>query len=153
MSGLTPLLELIPKTFDQSDRATIKLDSHILEDIASAVLNHWGFEQPFFLDLWHLPPTFRCENGSHPFVTFNDYAQDRDLRLIPVTGLDSTRTAAYQSAVAHVVKENSQGACIRLLSRDLHSTTLKEDLCELLQYLNLTPSETDLIIDYQYIIG
>ena len=153
LSGLTPLLELVPNPFIKASQSVNLSLSDILGDIADSVLMHWGYDRPFFLDLWHLPWDLQKEDEIHPFVTFNSCALARGLHFIPVTGLDVTRTPAYQSAISDLVKLNGRGVCFRLLSKDLQAANLFDDLDILLQNLNIGPNDVDLIVDQQYFDG
>lgn len=148
---LTPLIELVPENFVQVDAKghTTKLSkSNVTNKVAGQLFKCWG-ERPFFIDLWNLPRDILTAGSNHPLNLLAQYASVMKLSLIPVTGL--TRDQAYQFTVGEVLKMFNLGACLRISPEDIKRPTIHRDLSDILTFLNLTPEETDLLVDFQII--
>jgi hypothetical protein len=75
-----------------------------------------------------------------------DEIRARKLNVIPVTGLN--RDVAYQEAVADAEDQDRRGICLRITTEDFEeSDNIEGELSELLAKLQVTASETDLILD------
>jgi hypothetical protein len=147
---LTPLIEIVPTAFDPQRSGKAKSVDDVLSQTADDILNYWGLDR-VFVDLWLLPPEVRSINGRHPFETLGEHARQRQLSLIPVTGLDRSRDASYQSAVASLLRTDHLGGCIRLQLNDMQRSNLQSNLDRLLVNLNLSPEKVDLLVDCQIV--
>lgn len=153
-SSITPLLELVPTSFVRKNKKTKQKESrqpeYVLKEISKNIFRYWGRMKPIFLDGWHIEQKI-CLASSHPLIYLGNHARGFGLKIVPVTGLDNKRTDEYQHAVKSLVKQGSEGVCIRLLINDIYSDQFGKNLNSLLKRLDIQPCEADLVIDYQLI--
>jgi hypothetical protein len=147
-ASITPLVELTPKSSGPRSDGSRPTVSETLCKVASDLVANWGW-RPVFFDLMHLNEMMRSDDGLPALVYLSRQARSRGASIIPVTGL--RRGIASREAAASTAAEGSCGACIRLNRGDLDRLTLRSDLDALLSQLGLEPSQTDLIIDLQFI--
>jgi hypothetical protein len=141
-------VEVTPKSFAHRGDGSVPTVSEALGKVAKDLVASWGW-RPAFFDLLHLNENLRSGDGLPALVYLAREARSRGASIIPVTGLGRGR--ASKEAVALVAAEGSCGACIRLYGRDLERPTLNSDLDTLVSQLALDPSQTDLIIDIQFV--
>ena len=148
-SKLTPLIEIPPIPWDYDSGGPLKtIDEHLSKTVEN-ILSAWGGEKrPLFIDLCFIDAEERMLGGEHPLIFLIEEAKQKDLLLIPVTGLD--RDAAYQSAVISTVPINDMGVCVRIEGDDF-SDTLDDDLNRLIHSFGMSASKMDLIIDLKSI--
>ena len=145
-SSMTPLIEVpsIPWDFT-ADVASGTIDDH-LEDVAENIDTTWG-KTLLFVDLTWMDPADRMADGRHPVTYVFDEMRARGIEGIPVTGL--ARDPAYQTAVAGVVATDGRGVCIRIEETDFEDVAnLQPSLDAVLAQLGLSPSATDILLDF-----
>lgn len=149
---ITPLLELTPKLFapkrTKKNELRIPDPNQVLTEAADDMYRCWG-QAPFLLDLWHLNPLPQTSAGLHPLAFLAERCRMWRLPMIPVTGLQ--RPNAYQDAVSSIVSADNRGICVRLLVADLGRGNLDADLSGLLRRFGVSHSQTDLLVDCQFI--
>lgn len=146
---LTPLLEVQPVAWDfKLKKPKRSLDVHLQSQI-DGIAKAWTGEGPVFLDAGSLDGT-PAPNGQ-PAVAFAlDRARALQVRAVPVTA--PSRSASEQAAVAAAVKQDGRGVCFRLGPNDYgQEDALKVKLAELQASLSVSPSEVDLVLDFQVI--
>ncbi|MDO8549999.1 MAG: beta family protein [Ignavibacteria bacterium] len=119
-----------------------KLDPHILSSIGY-ILKHWSPERLLFIDGYMIQEDGVLQNGMHPIeYIFNELLSKR-FNVLPsisnITGLD------YNAAIKSVCQEVQKGVCIRIFRRPTNQINFEID--RLLNYLELSPIEVDLVID------
>jgi Beta protein len=62
-SGITSLIELCPSAFNKKESSSVKPESIVSKK--SVALTSAFNQNPFMVDLVHIPETIRCSNGSH----------------------------------------------------------------------------------------
>jgi hypothetical protein len=139
---LTPLIEFPPGMFsspenDNDFRGT-------LIRAASDIHKAWGARRAF-CDLGLMPPAAEAAGIGHPVSLLWEYARRHHLNLVPVIALRAS--GRYQAAAARVIDRDNGGACIRVTSEQLHSTTFGRDLADLMASCRVTPATVDLVID------
>jgi hypothetical protein len=142
--ALTPLLEIQPLPWDFKKGDFKKSLKEHLDDYVEQVFGTWN-SQPAFADLELIDPTFRLAGGVHPVRAVFDAARARGAQLIPVTALD--RDAAYNAAVAHVVKADGRGVCLRVRQAALFDDDLDKMLKTILATLKVARRDVHLVID------
>jgi hypothetical protein len=147
---MTPLIEVIPPKFMiEKNTIVLKNDSEIRarsRTLIDKLRDSWALRSTF-LDFQHLIGVYPREAVGLPIRCMGEHAAALDLNVIPVTGL--RRGTHYQSSIASIVRTLGKGACIRLEITDLNDPKLTSKLQKLIKQLGLTPSEMDLIVDYQ----
>jgi hypothetical protein len=137
---LSPLIELIPKSFT-ADSIEKKGSLQIaLGDAASQISACWG-RAPVFLDLSHLETGL--PKAALPVLA--SQARIYHVCSIPVTNFGME--AEFQSAVASLVSQDRNGVCIRLTIADIRSPRLQERLRRLLHTIGVGYEESHLIVD------
>ena len=149
-AALTPLIEIPPIPWDfEQDEPAKTIDQH-LAPVAKSLDDAWAGDRPFFIDLLWIPDTEVMNDGRQPLSFLCDAARERNLRLIPVTG--TRRAEGYQGAVRDAVRADNLGFCIRIEGEDLADLArLRDTVDNLLEFVALTPRETDLLIDFNEI--
>jgi Beta protein len=160
---ITPLIEITPKSFLAKKRdkgiSSPEPDSLIpdgnnlapepgavLRRHAKEVLRFWG-NTPLFLDLNHIEGVVPAINGDiHALTYFSDVGRSYCLKIVPVTELE--RSAAYQNAVAAVLKTDQSGVCLRVSISELVDNACNERLQNGLARLGARVNQTDLLLDY-----
>lgn len=140
---VTPLIEVPEIGFDfetQSNKKTI--DEHI-EPFAKRVVSKWGL--PCFVDLIHIPAGEVMADGSHPVTRVFDELRTRRCPATPVTGI--ARDPTYQQAISRVISADNSGVCIRVTLAEAAKPSVKGLLDELMDRLNVIPSECDFVFD------
>lgn len=152
-SCLTPLIEIVPDIFweiDKNNGSRIqKSPEKVLINLANNALHHWGYRNPIFVDGRYIDEAIYRGNDVQPLVFFNNHSKPRGLKLIPVTGLNDRRTRPYQAAIAQIIESNQNGVCIRLMLEDTTRGDLANKLDEVLNFLDVTPKDVDLLVDFQ----
>jgi Beta protein len=150
--GLTPLIEIpsIPYDFE-NDRPAKTVREH-LDKVVQKIENCWGIDRSLFLDFGLIPPSEVMPDGSQPLKFIFDGARSRNLRLIPVTGMD--RISEYQDAIKETNQQDGFGICLRLVDEDFEDMRdLSNRLNSLLRFFRIAPSEVDLLVDLESVIG
>lgn len=149
-SHLTPLIEIPPIPYDfENDRPAKSIDAH-LEKVVEKVLGCWMFKRPLFMDFLYIPPSELMKGDEQPLTYLLNNARLKQLRIIPVTGIN--RDGSYQAAVREGAAKDKQGVCIRLSNDDFEELLESDDkLNELLNFLGVTPNQTDIILDFREI--
>ncbi len=145
-AALTPMIEVPPIPWDfTADRPAKTIDEH-LKKVTGMIARSWGQQRPLFLDLLWIAPRERLANGEHPLAHVFRMARGAGLQAVPVTGLE--RGNDYQLACRDVVALDQRGLCVRLQREDFEDTAeLTDQVSSLLQILDVTPPETDLMLD------
>jgi hypothetical protein len=144
-----PLIEIIPIPIDlDTEEPTKSVEEH-LEGIAGKIEKFLGKGMPIFLDLDYLDDDV-ASDGRHPLGYVFDDIRAKNLKAIPVTGLD--RSKAYQTAIKGIVEKDKHGVCIRLTKENFEEDIdFKNALDKLLKELYVSSSDTDIVIDYESI--
>ena len=151
-NGLTPVIEIpsIPYDFD-NERPAKTVEKHI-EKVVQKIETCWGVDRAMFLDFSLIPPSELMPDGSQPIKFIFDGARQRNLRLIPVTGVD--RTDEYQNAVKEANDQDNYGICFRLAGEDFEDMVeLGAKVNSLLSLFGVAPSDVDLLVDLESVIG
>lgn len=151
LAVITPMIEIPPVPWDyQSDSPARSLQDH-LSGIYERLVNAWGSDRPFFLDLVWLADAGTLPDGQHPLSYVLDRCRIPEVLPIPVTGLG--RSHDYQAAVAEAVQHDRRGVCVRLENEDFKSLPrLNIDLHLLLDRLGVDVGETDLVLDFKEVL-
>lgn len=139
---ITPLIELLPFKFGTGDRQTV---TKCLIEIANDLNQAWGY-RVIFVDMFHTYASNFSTISSPALIELFNYTFDRNLNLIPVTGLNRDRS--FQTAVANVAHQYDSGICLRLNLSDIDDLNFPKNLEILLSTLKVEPKHTDLVIDY-----
>jgi len=140
---LTPLIDVPRIPLNQK----LDIGKHLSKIVVFAKKN-WGEKDPIFVDLFDIDLELRLKNGDHPANYVLQEMRKAKVKIIPVTGLE--RDNEYNNAIAREIVIDQRGACVRILKDDLELIDEFEDkLFELLGRLNISPSETHLIIDFR----
>jgi hypothetical protein len=145
---LTPLIELIPPRANKKGIVP-RIEDVLLKGI-NDIFDNWG-EEPIFIDSHLLNPNLTTKDGLLPLQFLKDNSFRKNLQLIPVTGLK--RTPSHDTVVAAMIKDGKLGACIRLTLEDIALSDFSNQLSRLLNRLQVSPGEIDLIIDYKMVDG
>lgn len=154
--GITPLIEVQPIPYDhEKDEFKKTIDKH-LDKIGEQVKSSWGVEKPIFVDVFTLydnedfDSDTLLSSGQHPVEFVIDSIENHGTAAIPVTGL--FRYQSFHDAIKKVIQKYNRGVCIRLESDELNDlAALKNDLDDLLDFLNLSPDDADLVLDHKQI--
>ncbi len=141
---LTPLIEIIPKHFEDAKRAKKRIES-VIEVKVNEIEKDWGV-LPFFLDLHLIEDSYKTSAGVHPVIAIHQMLRDRGLNMMPVTGLQ--RSAEYNEAVASVLEGTEVTVCIRLTTEDLSLPNVNDRIASLLGSISRTREQVHLVVDY-----
>jgi hypothetical protein len=146
---ILPLFEIPKIDYDYDKKMPKKtLDSH-LKNFGAEAKKIWKVNQPFFIDLGiYSLSDYRLINGESPINSLTMDIRKHGLRSIPVTGLK--RSFSYQEDIKSIIKKDDSGVCIRITSNDF--VNLEKKLIEFITELSITPSDTDIIIDLEYVV-
>lgn len=146
---ITPLIEIASVDWDyDEDEPAKSIDEH-LENVGERVVNAWGSGNVLFVDANLIDPSSRMMDGSHYVSHIFEQFRARQVKAIPVSGLD--RDQDYQVAVAGVAATDKRGICIRLVDSDFANADLGVLLDKLVVDFGLRKSEVDLILDFREI--
>lgn len=135
---VTPLIEPTPP----SESTTV--NDRILTTIRG-LARAWR-DGTFFSDLRWLASIPVEPDDSHPVRIFAQQARVNFLRSIPVTSID--RDPAYQEATRSVVNADDAGMALRLGPDHFELPNMTVLIARLLNFLSLTPSKVDLVLDF-----
>lgn len=142
--ALTPVMEVQPIPWDYvNDTATSEADQYLTR-VAQKCADYWGTDRPLLLDIE--PGSFEDEvGGMHPLAFLLGACRQRDVDIVPVTGLDRPET--FHEAVTTAAEEDELGVCLRVVPEDLEREDFADDLDELIDDLGVTRETTDLLLD------
>lgn len=149
-SLVTPLLEIPGIPYDYvNDRPARTLDAHV-GGIAEKIKANWGDGRPVYIDFSAHSAEQHLADGRHALDLILAEAQAVNVHTIPVVYPSDSDSAL--AAVARFAAPTGMGACIRLTVDDFNEEIDVEDrVGGLLDRLNLSASETDLILDLKEI--
>jgi hypothetical protein len=148
---LTPLIEIPPIPWDWKKNQPLKSINGHLEEIGTTFDRAWASECPFFVDLIWISPDDRMSDGELPLEFVFGRAREWNLSPIPVTGL--MRDVAYQEACRTVHARDKRGICVRVQREDFADfSEIGTEILTLLETLNVTSAESDLILDLRSIV-
>lgn len=153
-AATTPLFEMWPPAPPQKPKAgkpgskpkaAKTLVAHAT-DLLQTIRDEWG-TLPIFLDTRYVPL------GGIPAPTsaktIFDVARTMELTAVPVTAI--TFAPAYQQEIGDAIAKDGRGVMLRLFITDfINPTLLSQYLTALLQVLNVTSGEVDILIDLGY---
>lgn len=152
-SRLMPLISVLPKYFEEATSGVVRAVDKIAKDLN----DHWGRQQPVYLDMESIPSKLCTEAGTHALALLEQVAFGR-YSFIPVIGLNPS--PEYLGAVMEVIdaanRGNSlQGAsiCLRLSAESLSNSGIEREVQEALRRLLVDPDSVDLLVDAGYIAG
>ncbi len=150
----TPLIEVPPISLKylegEPDPIPAKsIDVHV-SDVGEKIATAIGSGRSVFIDGFCIENDATLPDGSEPVPTVFKSLRDKDVRFIPVTGLD--RVDEYADAVKSATATDGRGCCLRLWTPDLESDELDAQIDSLLSYLGLDPSRIDLLVDFGPVI-
>jgi hypothetical protein len=103
-----------------------------------------------YFDLIHV----NDEKSTYPckalWNSISEFGRRTNLPIIPVTG-SYGKGVPYQDLVGIAANKLGNGACLRIFARDIARQTLSADVRRILEMINLTPSDVDVIFDLQKI--
>jgi hypothetical protein len=146
---VTPLFEIGPPAKPRKKKGASgptkpakTLHAHAA-DVLAMIRDEWG-QLPLFMDTRYVP------EGGIPsplsVKTIFDIARTMQLNIVPVTSFKFSPD--YQSAIRDIVAHDNRGVMIRISFAELTSLgLLKELLPAILGVLNVTPKQTDILID------
>jgi len=146
---LTPLIEIpqIPYDYENDDYAKT-IDQH-LNNVIETIKNSWGENRLFFLDLIQINADERMEDGTHPFIFLANEARNKNVKFIPVTGLERDRD--YNEAVKNIFDIDRNGICLRIDGDYFLEDELESRISDLLNTLSVRTENCDLILDFKFI--
>ena len=153
-SRITPLIELIPKNFKNTEGKRIGAKKAI-EKFVDELDTFWGGSS-VFVDLHHVVESGICsqKNQSHLVEMLSNTAKRHRplipsyLSIIPVTSL--TRSTEFQRAIKSVVKADKTGVCLRLSVDEIFKRSFVSTLEKVLDKIGVDVEECDLVIDAMY---
>ena len=150
-SRVTPLIELVPSDFTEAKIRKCGGLNDKLEKTVDQIRKALRVS-PFFVDLGLLTG-LPCESqdAKHLLEILGDHVRHTDSAMIPVTGID--RPQKYQSAVKALAEKTKERVCLRLTPTDLRRPNCPQKLNDLLNGLDVSPSQAHLIIDLQLVNG
>jgi len=150
---LTPLFAIHPVSRDlDTGEPALSVDKH-LRQLSRQLVRDWG-ELPAFVDLAHLDPRARMDDGAHPVAWFVRTMADLGLPLTPA--MNAGRPPDYRAAAATVAAELGTGLCFRLPPEewaDLGTPVGDGRLIAMLGESRSQPDQVHLVIDLSDGIG
>ncbi|WP_420633233.1 beta family protein [Candidatus Palauibacter sp.] len=137
--GITPLVELVPRTQTWSGDQTARQAEMLVAEIDKS----WG-TSPLLIDPQHLSE--QAPPGR--VLSAISEAAPRQLQLVPVVGL--ARTDDYYSAVQSTLAV-SRSVALRIQRSELSETGIAQRVSATLARLGITPERAYLIIDFSYL--
>lgn len=149
---ITPLIEIPSIAWDFiKDKPAKTIDQH-LSKVPEQLFKAWGSHANLYLDMMLIDPDETMKDGRHPLNYIFDEARLKEVKLIPVTGLN--REDDYQEAVRHSISKDKRGLCLRLKDEEFEDENLEVKLQSTLKLLDIKKaSEVDLVLDYADISG
>ena len=145
-AGVVPVVEIPPIPWDYAEERPSKTIDRHLKDVSKRLEQAGARENAILVDLLWIAENDRMADGTHPLTYVFSTAQERGLQLVPVTGL--MRGEEYQAACRDIVRRDARGTCLRLQREDFdESQDLGQQIATLLDCLNLSPSDADLLLD------
>ncbi len=148
-AAITPLFEVWPPSIPKKKKdgkppkPPKTLPIHV-NDLLVPIRDDWG-ALPFFLD------TRYVVTGGIPAPmaakAFFDRARALNLAFIPVTQIRFA--PAFQQEIRDAIAQDNRGVMIRLLVADFSNPALGNLLAALLGVLQVTPEQTDILIDLE----
>jgi hypothetical protein len=145
-SRLTPLFD-IPDPVLRNET----LEEHYAKR-AKGISDAWTTARAVYVDMHNLPPHLRMSSGTHPLTYVFELLSMHGAQAIPVTGTTADRDRAYTNAARVIVRRDKRGICLRLAREDFETlSTLGTAISDTLDHLDLTPAESDVLLDLRYV--
>lgn len=146
---MTPLFEIMDVPWDYQEGAEGKTIDEHLNKIGKKISECWG-ERRIFVDSPLIAGNRKMmDNSTHHFeFLFNDF-RSKGLNTIPTAEL--SRHNDYKRAIKSIVQTDEKGICLRLFSADIANASLKAIIDNDLAFYEVSPKESDLIIDLEHI--
>jgi hypothetical protein len=145
----TPLFAVhpVPKDLDTGG-PQISVDEHVRKSPVQ-LIRDWG-TRPAMIDLQHIDPSARMNDGTHPLAWVVATAGEAGLSLAPVVG--PSRDDDYRAAAFEAAREREVSVCFRLQPSewaDLPSATGAGRLLALLDESGLPPEAIHVVFDME----
>jgi hypothetical protein len=155
LSRAGPLLREIGRPhFDVTRSSEERHIEEHLDEVAADISKNWSVDREFYVDLFDIPLTWRVTDGRHPLRHLVDRLTRQQLfatRLIPSTGLEIERDAAYVAVSKEIAKEIGRGLCLRLKPEEIEHFDESAMLAESL--LKGHEGDCDLMLDFRSIVN
>lgn len=145
------MIEIVPENLIRKDPKgeIVNLSpEEAINKIVSQISKHWGSRQ-LYIDVGLLSPSALFFDGNHFLTMVSQHASTLGLSFIPVIRVAKDQT--YNSAVKAVTLIHGQGACIRLTHEEIKQPELANKIDTLLAFLEISPENVDLMIDFQFV--
>jgi hypothetical protein len=149
--GFTPLVEIppVPPRYVEGEDEPVpakSISAHV-EDVTEKFAKALGTTNPVFVDGLYIEDEGELPDGSEPIAGLLKLLRQLGVKFIPVTGLD--RVSEYGSVIKDAVAQDGRGCCVRLFESDLEAVAdLGSQIKSLLKFLDLSPSNVDLVVDF-----
>lgn len=148
-SHFTPLVEIVPPTFDFKNNVYKKSIEDHLKDIGNTFIKSWSMQLPFFIDIKWLPNSMYKCSGIHTLEFVLSEIRKKSYIAIPVTG--SLRDPLYKAEIKKAISIDKQGVCFRIEESDF--IDIDKNIRTMLSFYSVQPEEVDLLIDFDYILN
>jgi len=148
---MTPIVEIPPISYGEvEDRSTI-LGSN-LNGIGREVTQAWNSTAPIFIDCTQLEvdEQLSMSNGQHFLEYIIDDIENHGTIAIPVANL--AHYDPFFDSLKDVITRYGRGFCLRIKRGELNDlNTLMRHINGLLAFMDLTPNDVDLVLDYDFV--
>jgi len=122
-----------------------------VEELASNLHDHWRHEYPLLLDGHLLTGSIQHNSRVHPIGDLIDAASEKEMSIIPVSGMNSNlRDASYQQAIKLRIQNDRKGVCLRIYPKETELTSFQKELDQLLRFFEVSESDVYLLLDFGY---
>jgi hypothetical protein len=124
-----------------------------LKEVASEIAKNWSLDKDCYVDLFDVPLSWRV-GDLHPLRYLVQVLRDSQLfpiRVIPTTGLEIERDAAYVATAKDLAREIGCGLCLRLKPEEIDHFDESAALAESL--LKDHTGDSDLLLDFRSIVN
>ena len=150
--NITPFIDIPRRDLDVKTNQPKDLIDIYLWKKAEKIQKAWGTSRRIFVDVFDLDLDLRTPNGTH-FVEFLfSRLRNKNVKAIPVIGLDRSEDTDYVNSVKNAVSIDKRGVCIRLLDDDIEMPLYTyNNVDDLIRILDLLKSDVYLMMDFRNI--
>lgn len=142
---ITPLIELPEYGWDFEENKNQKSLDQLTNKFAERISKKWGKTFCFVDVMKNIEYSDRLAGGTHPetFV-FNKLREEKCL-VVPVIGLK--KDTLFLKEIKRIINKDQRGVCLRLTIEQAASSSLENNITELLSTLEIELMNCDFILD------
>lgn len=146
---LLPVIEIPPIPWDYENETEARsIDDHLAK-LPENLQQAWGIESSIAIDMPSGMLELNMQDGRSPITYIYEECRAANINIEPTVCLG--HPIAHINAARDVIRDGAPGVCLRIQVDDFESDDIAQDIADLLETLQISEEQVDLILDFKSI--